>query len=86
MKACRVTTLRKIPIAVIGDNASDVRVRLYRYLKGLDFDETNVNMEPLEVLIQCIDDTSEKSKMVLLIGPDWHQANLSFSKVWLCDA
>lgn len=60
MKTSKPVTIRKIPFAVIGDNVGKVRHKLHQYLEEKDIDASNINMEPLEVLLQCIEDKSQE--------------------------
>lgn len=58
MVASRTSTIKGIPIAVIGDNIGPVRGRIFNYLTAKNIDEDHIDMEPLEVLLQCIEDKS----------------------------
>lgn len=58
MKSTTPITIRKIPFAVIGDNVGEVRHRLHQYLESHGVDASNINLEPLDILLQCINDNS----------------------------
>ncbi len=64
MKAAKSSTIKKIPFSVIGDNVGMVRGRIHKYLDDHHIDASNINLEPLEILMQCIEDRSTEFRAI----------------------
>lgn len=64
MNAANTSTIKGIPFAVIGDNVRGVRHRIFQYLEEKQIDANNINMEPLDVLFECINNPSSDHRSI----------------------
>ena len=64
MNATNTSTIKGIPFAVIGDNVKGVRHRIFQYLEEKQIDANSINMEPLDVLLECINNTSSDYRSI----------------------